>query len=49
MSGDIAPGRDASSPGPFTALPNLVMTGADDGVHGRELWAIPKTDLSVEP
>jgi ELWxxDGT repeat protein len=43
--GDIAPGRDASSPGPFTATRNLVMTGAGDGVHGRELWAIPKEEI----
>jgi ELWxxDGT repeat protein len=43
--GDINPGRDASSPGPFTAIQNLVMTGANDGVHGYEPWAIPKADI----
>ena len=43
--GDIAPGRDASSPGPFTAVRNVVITGADDGGHGRELWAIPLADV----
>jgi ELWxxDGT repeat protein len=40
---------DAASPGPFTALQNVVITGADDGVHGREPWAIPKADIFLEP
>ncbi|MDX1998625.1 MAG: hypothetical protein SF066_12985 [Thermoanaerobaculia bacterium] len=39
--GDIAPGPDASSPGPFERLGRKLLTGADDGVHGRELWSIP--------
>ncbi len=43
--GDINAGRDASSPGPFTTIQNLVMTGANDGVHGDEPWAIPKADI----
>ncbi len=43
--GDINAGRDASSPGPFTTIRNLVMTGANDGVHGYEPWAIPKADV----
>jgi ELWxxDGT repeat protein len=47
--GDIAPGRDASSPGPFTALPTVVMTGADDGIHGREPWAIPRAEVVRPP
>jgi hypothetical protein len=47
--GDIAPGRDASSPGPYTAIQNVVMTGADDGVHGREPWAIPKAEIVHVP
>jgi hypothetical protein len=25
-----------------------VMTGADDGIHGREPWAIPKAEI-VQP
>ncbi|HZF10334.1 MAG TPA: ELWxxDGT repeat protein [Thermoanaerobaculia bacterium] len=29
----------ASSPGPGAILGNLYLFGADDGVHGRELWA----------
>ena len=48
--GDIAPGRDASGPRPFTPIAGgLVLTGANDGVHGRELWAIPPEDLGAEP
>jgi hypothetical protein len=42
LLGDIQPGFGASSPGPFTAVAGgRVLTGADDGVHGRELWAVP--------
>jgi len=29
----------SSSPGPGAILGNLYLFGADDGVHGRELWA----------
>jgi ELWxxDGT repeat protein len=40
--GDINPGLDASGPGPFTAVTGRrLLTGADDGVHGRELWVVP--------
>ncbi len=42
LLGDIHPGLDASSPGPFTPIDGgLVLAGANDGEHGRELWAIP--------
>lgn len=45
LLGDIHPGLDASSPGPFTPISGgLVLTGANDGEHGRELWAIPLGD-----
>jgi ELWxxDGT repeat protein len=44
--GDIHPGRDASSPGPFTLVGSQILFGADDGPHGRELWAIPLGDLA---
>lgn len=42
---DVSPGPAASSPGPFTRIGNLVITGADDGAHGREPWAIPVGDV----
>ncbi len=49
LIGDIRPGVDASSPGPFTPVAGgLVLTGADDGEHGRELWALP-AEPSIEP
>src|SRR5215210_219557 len=35
---------DASSPGPFSLVDDALLTGADDGEHGRELWAIPVSD-----
>jgi ELWxxDGT repeat protein len=44
---DISPGRDASTPGPFSLVGSTLLTGADDGEHGRELWAIPVGDVIV--
>ena len=35
---DISPG-DRSYPGQLTSLGSLVLFSADDGAHGRELWA----------
>jgi ELWxxDGT repeat protein len=50
LLGDIHPGLDASSPGPFTPVAGgTVLTGANDGEHGRELWAIPVEDLESAP
>jgi ELWxxDGT repeat protein len=43
--GDVHPGLDASSPGPFSRLGDDLLTSADDGEHGRELWAIPVSDV----
>jgi ELWxxDGT repeat protein len=41
LLGDVNPGLDASSPGPFTVLPNgLLLTGANDGLRGREPWVL---------
>jgi ELWxxDGT repeat protein len=45
LLGDIHPGLDASSPGPFSRLGDDLLTSADDGEHGRELWAIPVSDV----
>jgi len=42
---DLAPGVDASGPANFTVAGNLVGFDADDGVHGREVWAVRKGDL----
>ena len=36
---DINPGIASSSAGDFTQVNNLVFFSADDGTHGRELWA----------
>ncbi len=35
---DIKIGEDGSSPGPYAAVRGTLFFGADDGVHGRELW-----------
>jgi len=43
--GDLNPGRDASSPGPFTAAGAWIFTGAYDPEHGRELWAVPLAEV----
>jgi hypothetical protein len=41
----VAPGRAPSSPGEFVAAGDLVYFAADDATAGRELWAVPRTDL----
>jgi ELWxxDGT repeat protein len=41
MLADVAPGLPSSGPQHFTLAGNLVYFSADDGVTGRELWAIP--------
>jgi ELWxxDGT repeat protein len=33
--------REPSCPGPFSVMGDTLLTGADDGAHGRELWAVP--------
>ena len=33
------------SPGPFSVANGQLLFGADDGEHGRELWAMPVGDL----
>lgn len=38
---DIWPGPSSSSPQDFIALGDVLLFTADDGVHGRELWALP--------
>ena len=38
---DIRPGEGSSEPSDFTPLNDLVLFSADDGLHGRELWALP--------
>jgi large repetitive protein len=43
---DLAPGEDASGPARFTVAGDLVGFDANDGVHGRELWAVRKEDLA---
>ncbi len=42
---DLAPGRDASSPAEITAEGPLLYFAADDGIHGRELWTLPRAAL----
>ncbi|EPX59679.1 Flagellar hook-length control protein FliK [Cystobacter fuscus DSM 2262] len=42
---DIAPGPSASSPSWFTESGDRAFFVADDGVHGRELWALPLESL----
>lgn len=43
---DIAPGAASSDPGPFWVVGDQVLFGADDGDHGRELWALPISALT---
>ncbi|HET6546011.1 MAG TPA: hypothetical protein VFG55_04610 [Rhodanobacteraceae bacterium] len=38
---DIAPGPESSSPEQITIVGDFIYFTADDGVHGRELWALP--------
>jgi ELWxxDGT repeat protein len=38
---DLATGTTSSAPAGFTGSGNLVFFSADDGIHGRELWAAP--------
>jgi ELWxxDGT repeat protein len=45
---DIMPGSASSNPGLFSKAGNLIYFIADDGVHGRELWAIDALPLSQE-
>ncbi len=45
--GDLAPGAAASSPGPFTLAHGQILFGADDGEHGRELWAVPLAEVTA--
>ena len=49
---DINPGPASSAPSGFAVLGNTLYFVADDGVHGREIWAlshaaIPKDDYVV--
>ncbi len=44
---DIAPGAASSNPGPFAVAGNQVLFGADDGEHGRELWALPVSAVTA--
>jgi hypothetical protein len=41
MLADVAPGLRSSGPQGFTVAGGLVYFSANDGVTGRELWAIP--------
>ncbi|MDQ1348792.1 MAG: hypothetical protein QG573_2168 [Acidobacteriota bacterium] len=38
---DLWPGPASSFPQDFMALGDVLLFTADDGVHGRELWALP--------
>jgi len=41
MLSDIRRGLGASVPSEFTVLGDQLFFAADDGTHGRELWAVP--------
>ena len=41
LAADINPGLDYSTPLPLNALGTTLLIAAQDGVHGRELWALP--------
>ena len=51
---DLRPGPASSAQGsldeaqPLLAFADRILLGADDGVHGRELWAIPLAALAVD-
>ncbi len=44
---DLRPGSDRSNPGYFTTSGGWVYFSAQDGVHGREAWALPLTALGA--
>lgn len=42
---DIAPGAGSSLPAQFTIAGSNIFFTANDGLHGRELWVMPLSDL----
>jgi ELWxxDGT repeat protein len=42
---DLAPGAASSSPDQITPAGDYIYFTADDGTHGRELWAVALTDV----
>src|SRR5207248_8171739 len=39
LIGDVNPGMNSSFPGPFAFVGGKLVFAADDGTHGRELYA----------
>ena len=48
MLGDLAPGTPGSEPEGLVRGADGLFFTADDGEHGRELWAIPVSDV-IDP
>ncbi len=46
---DLFPGPESSHPSSLTSFRGMLFFTADDGTHGRELWAIPATCGNAQP